>query len=107
MKQEKPKTSIILSGGGARAAYQVGVIKAIYQQIPRGCINPFPIICGSSAGAINATVMSCYAGQYRIGLRRLESVWSNIQVNNVFIADFFGQYITPLKEWDSVLFRHS
>jgi len=90
MKQEKPKTSIILSGGGARAAYQVGVIKAIYQQIPRGSINPFPIICGSSAGAINATVMASYAGQYRIGLRRLESVWSNIQVNNVFIADFFG-----------------
>lgn len=90
MKQEKPKTSIILSGGGARAAYQVGVLKAIYQQIPRGCINPFPIICGSSAGAINATVMASYAGQYRIGLRRLESVWSNIQVNNVFIADFFG-----------------
>ncbi len=90
MNHEKPKTSIILSGGGARAAYQVGVIKAIYQQIPRGCNNPFPIICGSSAGAFNATAMASYAGHYRIGLRRLESIWSNIQINKVFRADFFG-----------------
>ncbi len=90
MAQEYPKAGIILSGGGARAAYQVGVVKAIYQQIPRGSHNPFPIICGSSAGAINATVMACYAGQYRIGLRRLETVWSNIHVNKVFKSDFYG-----------------
>ncbi len=85
-----PKTGIILSGGGARAAYQVGVLKAIYQQIPRGCHNPFPIFCGSSAGAINATILACYAGQYRIGLRRLESVWSNFSVDKVFRSDYSG-----------------
>lgn len=90
MTENIPKTGIILSGGGARAAYQVGVIKAIYQQIPKGTLNPFPIICGSSAGAINATILGCYAGQYRIGLRRLESVWSNFHVNHVFKSDYLG-----------------
>jgi len=92
MLQKKPKTGIILSGGGARAAYQVGVLKAIYQQIPKGSHNPFPIICGSSAGAINATILACYAGQYRIGLRRLESVWSRFHVNQVFRSDFMGMF---------------
>ena len=90
MIEEQPKTGIILSGGGARAAYQVGVLKAIYQEIPKGSHNPFPIICGSSAGAINATILACYAGQYRIGLRRLESVWAGIHVDKVFESDFPG-----------------
>jgi len=97
MAKEQIKTGIILSGGGARAAYQVGVIKGIYQQIPRGTHNPFPIICGSSAGAINATVMASYAGQYRIGLRRLESVWSNMQVNKVYKSDFYGMLKQTLR----------
>jgi len=97
MLQQLPKTGIILSGGGARAAYQVGVLKAIYQQIPKGSHNPFPIICGSSAGAINATVMACYAGQYRIGLRRLESVWANMHVDKVFKSDFSGMFKQTLR----------
>lgn len=92
MLQKLPKTGIILSGGGARAAYQVGVLKAVYQQIPKGSLNPFPIICGSSAGAINATILACYAGQYRIGIRRLESVWSNFHVNKVFKSDWSGLF---------------
>ena len=90
MTENIPKTGIVLSGGGARAAYQVGVLKAIYQQIPKGTHNPFPIICGSSAGAINATILACYAGQYRIGMRHLESVWSNFHVNHVFKSDYSG-----------------
>jgi len=97
MSQKLPKTGIILSGGGARAAYQVGVIKAIYQQIPKGSHNPFPIICGSSAGAINATILACYAGQYRIGLRRMESVWSNFHVDKVFSSNYAGMLKQTLR----------
>jgi len=97
MLQKLPKTGIILSGGGARAAYQVGVLKAIFEQIPKGSHNPFPIICGSSAGAINATILACYAGQYRIGLRRLESVWSNIHVDKIFHSDYSGLLKQSLK----------
>lgn len=97
MSEKNIKTGIILSGGGARAAYQVGVLKAIYELIPKGSHNPFPIICGSSAGAINATILACYAGQYRIGLRRLESVWSNFNVNNVFRSDYKGMLKQTLR----------
>ena len=86
MAQKQPRIAIVLSGGGARAAYQVGVLKAIYEQIPPGSKNPFKIICGTSAGAINATVLACYAGQYRIGMRRLLSVWSNFHIHQVYGA---------------------
>ena len=54
MLPKNPKTALILSGGGARGAYQVGVLKAIAQLQPSGGHNPFDIICGTSAGAINA-----------------------------------------------------
>ena len=48
------KIGLVLSGGGARAAYQVGVLKAISELIDTPCCNPFPIICGTSAGGLNA-----------------------------------------------------
>lgn len=94
MQHELPNTGIILTGGGARAAYQVGVLKAIYQLTPKGSHHPFPIICGSSAGAINAASIACYAGQYRAGLRRLEAIWANLTVGKVFksgVSDLLGQ----------------
>ncbi|HUJ01694.1 MAG TPA: patatin-like phospholipase family protein, partial [Usitatibacter sp.] len=47
------KTALVLAGGGARAAYQVGALQAI-QEIVGGTANPFAIICGTSAGAVNA-----------------------------------------------------
>ena len=47
----KPKIGLILTGGGARAAYQVGVLKAVAELLPEDAVNPFRIICGSSAGA--------------------------------------------------------
>ncbi|PCJ47863.1 MAG: Patatin [Gammaproteobacteria bacterium] len=97
MSEKQLQTGIILSGGGARAAYQVGVLKAIYKIIPKDSPNPFPIICGSSAGAINATILACYANQYRIGLRRLETVWSNFNVNKVFRSDYNGMFKQTLR----------
>ena len=87
MQHELPNTGIVLTGGGARAAYQVGVLKAIYKLTPKGSHHPFPISCGSSAGAINAASIACYAGQYRAGLRRLESIWGNLSVDKVFKSD--------------------
>ena len=52
--KEKPKLAIVMTGGGARAAYQIGVLKAIAEMLPAGSPSPFTIICGTSAGAINA-----------------------------------------------------
>jgi NTE family protein len=58
-------TAIILPGGGARCAYQVGVLKAI-RELLADDVNPFPVICGTSAGAINAAVLASHAHEFSI-----------------------------------------
>ena len=60
MHMQRPSdcTGLILSGGGARAAYQVGVLSVIAELLPAGASNPFPVICGTSAGAINAVALA-------------------------------------------------
>ena len=78
-----PTTGLVLTGGGARAAYQVGVLKAVMQirresNAPPG--NPFPVITGTSAGAINAAALACGADQFDravtvIGYRSGNYLW--------------------------------
>lgn len=86
----KPVVGLIMTGGGARAAYQVGVIRALHELLPRDVRNPFPIICGTSAGAINAAVMATDANNFHRGARRLMTVWKNFHVNQVYRADAWG-----------------
>jgi NTE family protein len=78
--------ALLLSGGGARAAYQLGVLKSISTFLPRNRGLPFPIVCGSSAGAINATGLACYASCYHLGIRKLEYVWKNFTTRQVYAA---------------------
>ena len=52
------KPALILSGGGARGAYQVGVLKAIADLHAKDARNPFSIISGTSAGAVNAVILA-------------------------------------------------
>lgn len=78
------KTALLLTGGGATAAYQVGVLKAIAKFMPRNHGIPFPIICGTSAGAINATTIACYASCFHLGIRKLEYVWRNLHTKNIY-----------------------
>ncbi len=85
-----PTTGLIMTGGGARAAYQVGVLRALEDLLPKDAPNPFPIICGTSAGAINAAVLATDAGNYRRGVRRLTAVWKNFHVGHVYRADARG-----------------
>ena len=86
----KPKVGLVLTGGGARAAYQVGVLKAISELIPDKTRNPFPVVCGTSAGAINAASVAVSASNYAEGVNKLEAVWSNFHVNQIHRADFVG-----------------
>ncbi len=79
-----------MTGGGARAAYQVGVLRAISEVLPDTVRNPFPIICGTSAGAINATSLAVSADNFREGIRQLEAVWANFHVNQVHRSDLAG-----------------
>lgn len=78
------KTALLLTGGGASAAYQVGVLKAISKFMPRNHGIPFPIISGTSAGAINATTIACYASCYHLGIRRLEYIWKNLHTSSIY-----------------------
>ena len=69
-------TGLILSGGGARAAYQVGVLQAINELLPDNKFNPFPVICGTSAGAINALALETNATDFSYAVQRMHEVWS-------------------------------
>lgn len=86
----RPRAGLVLAGGGARAAYQVGVLKAIAEMLPEGAPNPFPVLCGTSAGAINATALAIYARRFHTGVRRLNYVWRNFRVEQVYRSEAAG-----------------
>lgn len=88
--QKAPTVGLVLTGGGARAAYQVGVLRAIAEMLPDVAHNPFPVICGTSAGAINATSLAVSANYFHEGVRQLEAVWGNFHVNQVYRSDLIG-----------------
>ena len=84
------KTGLVLAGGGARAAYQVGVLRAISEIVPEPKRNPFPIICGTSAGGVNAGALAVYADDFARGVEVLHEVWRNFQPHHVYRSDFPG-----------------
>ena len=90
MRHNFPRTALILTGGGARAAYQVGVIKAVRELLPPGTRNPFPILCGTSAGAINAAALAVNAENFSTGVDYLHEVWSGFHASHVYRADPMG-----------------
>ncbi len=95
-KSDKNKIALLLTGGGARAAYQVGVLKAIVQHLPRTAPLPFHIINGTSAGAINSAALASYASCGHLAVRKLEWVWRNFTTSHVYRSDFlhvFGHLI--------------
>jgi len=81
--------ALILSGGGARAAYQVGVLKGLRDILPGNDKNPFPIVCGTSAGAINAVSLACRADNFSGAVDNLENFWANITADHVFKSGFW------------------
>lgn len=87
MTFHQPRTALILGGGGARAAYQVGVLKAVSELLPDPAHNPFPILCGTSAGSINAAVLAVRARNFAAGVDYLGDFWSNIHAGDVYCTD--------------------
>jgi len=83
----RPATAIVLGGGGARAAYQVGALRAIVRITGHRGTLPFPIVCGTSAGAINAAALALNADDFRRGVARLLRWWRRIGVADVYRAD--------------------
>ncbi|HKW39164.1 MAG TPA: patatin-like phospholipase family protein [Burkholderiales bacterium] len=86
----KSKAGLVLTGGGARAAYQVGVLKAVKDILPQPEKNPFPILCGTSAGAINAATLAVFADSFGKAVDRLLGVWENFHVHHVYRSDPVG-----------------
>jgi NTE family protein len=78
---------LVLTGGGARSAYQVGVLKGIADLLRRGSACPFPIITGTSAGAVSAIALASDAAHFRRSVYAIERVWREFRVQHVFKAD--------------------
>ena len=93
MSAPAPRTGLILTGGGARAAYQVGVLDALQRiragtDAPAG--NPFPIIAGTSAGAINAAALAGRADDVAAAIAALVAVWRDFRAEQVYRTDAIG-----------------
>jgi NTE family protein len=78
---------LVLTGGGARSAYQVGVLKGVAELLRRGSACPFPIITGTSAGAVSAVALASDAAHFRRSVYAIERVWRDFRVHQVFKAD--------------------
>ena len=87
-------TGLILMGGGARAAYQVGVLDGIAHVLAcagwPGTLNPFPVVCGTSAGAINAAAIAAHSDDWAGAIARLTAVWHDFTPDQVYRVDARG-----------------
>ena len=91
--ENRSRAALVLPGGGARGAFQVGVLKAIAELLPRGVANPFPVISGTSAGAVNSVVLASRAEHLRSAVAELEHVWGHFRCHHVYRTD----HLTMLK----------
>jgi NTE family protein len=82
----RPTVGLVLTGGGSRSAYQIGVLLALSELLPRAR-NPFQVIVGTSAGAVAAGVLASEAHQWRRAVDGLERVWANFRSEQVFHVD--------------------
>jgi NTE family protein len=83
----RARAGLVLTGGGARAAYQVGVLKAVRDILGNPVKNPFPIVCGTSAGAINAATLAVFADNFSRGVANLLEVWEHMRCEHIYRTD--------------------
>jgi NTE family protein len=82
----RPTVGLVLTGGGSRSAYQIGVLLALAELLPRAR-NPFQVIVGTSAGAVAASVLAAEAHHWRRAVAGLERVWANFRSSQIFHVD--------------------
>ena len=104
MESAGGKAGIVLAGGGARAAYQVGVLRAFKEMLAEPKVNPFAIICGTSAGAVNAGALAVHADDFGGAVDKLLGVWRNFEPRHVYRADFVGATSNSARWFSSFLF---
>lgn len=93
---DKPTTALVLPGGGARGAFQVGVLKAMAELVPKGTPNPFDVISGTSAGAVNSVVLASKANRFRVAVAELDRVWRDFRCEQVFRTDNWTMFRSSL-----------
>jgi len=86
----RARAGLVLTGGGARAAYQVGVVKAVRDVLGNPTRNPFPILCGTSAGAINVATLAAYADDYTQAVSRLLESWEHMHCERIYRTDWWS-----------------
>ena len=69
------------------------MLRAISELLPKDVRNPFPVISGTSAGAVNAAVLAANGGNFRRGVRQLMTVWKNFHAHHVYRADPAGVFL--------------
>ncbi len=97
------RVALVLTGGGARAAYQVGALMAVREVWGKRPDNPFPILCGTSAGAINAVALAVFAADFNAGVRKLAYIWRNFNVGQIYRSDTLAIAESVLR-WGSAIF---
>jgi len=97
-------TALVLPGGGARGAFQVGVLKAIAELMPPRACSPFPVISGTSAGAINSVVLASKARHYSVAVDELERVWSHFRSKHVFRTDSWTMFKSSMHWMTAIVF---
>lgn len=80
-------SALVLSGGGARGAYQAGVLRGMVDLGLLGESGGFDVLVGSSAGAINAAMLAAHAQDFPEAVERLVRIWSEIEAQQVFRTD--------------------
>ncbi len=86
-------SALVLMGGGARAAYQVGVLKGMNGILKEAGYADdldtfFKVYCGTSAGSLNAAQLACYADDPDAGLRSLETLWCSLTITKIFYTNW-------------------
>lgn len=97
------RVALVLTGGGARAAYQVGALMAVREVWGKRPENPFPILCGTSAGAINAVALAVFSADFNAGVRKLAYIWRNFHVGQIYRSDTLAIAESVLR-WGSAIF---
>jgi len=77
---------LVLTGGGARAAYQVGALRALAELFGNGPL-PFPVVCGVSAGAINGSSLAAEADDFPRAVKHLADTWLSLTPERVYRTD--------------------
>src|SRR5208337_1180305 len=83
---------LVMTGGGARGAYQAGVLKRIGEiKRVQAQGNPFPIIGGASAGAINGSALAAGSDDFALVTKVIAQLWSSLRPSDIFHCDVFSQ----------------